>query len=68
YDVSKTTSLDSFSDAGSVSNYAVESMKWAVANGLIAGNGNGILDPKGSATRAQVAAILTRFDELFSEK
>ncbi|MEA5010243.1 MAG: hypothetical protein VB100_00785 [Angelakisella sp.] len=39
-----------------------------VANGLITGKGNGILDSKGEATRAQVAAILTRFDEMFSEE
>ncbi len=68
YDITKTTSPDSFSDAGSVSTYAVDPMKWAIANGLITGKGNGVLDPKGEATRAQVAAILTRFDEIFSEE
>lgn len=35
-------------------------MAWAVGSGLISGDG-GALNPAGSATRAQVAAILMRF-------
>ena len=58
--------LNAFSDSGTISEYAVSAMNWAVGNGLISGKGNGILDPKGYATRAEVAAILTRFDALFS--
>ena len=68
YDVSKTASLDSFTDASATADYAKAPMAWAVANGLISGKGNGLLDPRGNATRAEVAAILTRFDALFSEK
>ena len=68
YDVSKTASLDSFTDASATADYAKAPMAWAVANGLISGKGNGLLDPCGNATRAEVAAILTRFDALFSEK
>ena len=49
-----------FPDAGSVSGYAVEAMKWAVGQNLINGM-DGKLNPKGYATRAQVAAILTRY-------
>ena len=49
-----------FPDAGSVSGYAVEAMKWAVGQGLINGM-DGKLNPTGSATRAQVAAILHRY-------
>ncbi len=67
YDVTATTSLDAFTDAAGVSGYAVDPMKWAVANGLISGKGNGILDPQGSAERCQVAAILHRFDEVFAK-
>lgn len=67
YDVSKTASLDGFIDGGTTSDYAKAPMAWAIANGLISGKGNGILDPKAGATRAQVAAILTRFDELFTK-
>ena len=54
--------LDSFSDAGNVSDYASEALSWAVSEGLING-ASGRLMPKGDATRAQVAAILHRFVE-----
>ena len=56
-------SLDSFSDAASVSNYAANAMQWAVANGIVNGS-NGKLNPQNNATRAQVAAILMRFCEM----
>ena len=54
-------SIAGFADAGSVSEYAQDAMRWAVAEGLVSGVGNNRLDPAGKATRAQVAAILTRF-------
>ena len=53
-------SLDNFSDAANVSDYAVDAMQWAVANGIVNGS-NGKLNPKNNATRAEVAAILMRF-------
>lgn len=53
-------SLDGFSDGDTVSSYAKAPMEWAVGAGLITGSG-GKLMPKGTATRAQVAAILHRF-------
>ena len=56
-------SLDSFSDAASVSSYAVNAMQWAVANGIVNGS-NGKLNPQNNATRAEVAAILMRFCEI----
>ena len=52
--------LGGFTDATSVSGYAAEAMEWAVGEGLITG-ANEALMPGGSATRAQVAAILSRF-------
>ena len=52
--------LTDFTDADEVSNFAREPMKWAVGNGIISGMGDGTLDPKGSATRAQVASMLMR--------
>ena len=55
--------LDSFSDAASVSNYAVNAMQWAVANGIVNGS-NGKLNSQNNATRAEVAAILMRFCEM----
>lgn len=59
--VSASASLDAFTDAGAVSSYADEAMRWAVGSGLISGKGESILDPLGSATRAETAAILMRF-------
>lgn len=56
-------SLDNFSDAASVSSYAVNAMQWAVANGIINGS-NGNLNPQNNATRAEVATILMRFCEM----
>lgn len=59
-------SLAGFPDAGSVSSWAHTEMAWAVGNGLISGTGSGsvaYLSPQGSATRAQVAAILMRFEQ-----
>ncbi len=50
-----------FTDADQVDSYADSAMRWAVEKGIIGGKGNGILDPKGTATRTQVAAILMRF-------
>lgn len=35
-------------------------MSWAVATGVIAGMGDGTLAPRGTATRAQFAAVLMR--------
>ena len=54
------TDLDQFSDADEVSGFAEEAIKWAVGNGIISGMGDGTLEPKGSATRAQVASMLKR--------
>ena len=56
-----TGSLSAFPDAGQVSAYAVQAMIWAVRNGLITGLDDGSLSPGGSAVRAQVAVILSRF-------
>ena len=50
-----------FSDADSASDYALDALRWAVENGVINGYGNGILDSKGLATRAQVAQMLMNY-------
>ena len=66
FDVTIANSLDSFPDKSAVDGYAVKALKWAVGIGLISGNkinGTIILDPKGNATRAQVALILKNFCE-----
>lgn len=53
--------LAEFSDGADVSGWAAEAMNWAVAKGIITGNGVGKLDPGGTATRAEVAVMLQRF-------
>jgi hypothetical protein len=53
--------LDSFEDAGRVGNYARTPMAWAVGVGVISGRTPTTLDPKGNATRAEIASILMRF-------
>ena len=63
YDVSATDDLSGFTDAGDVSGWAQEAVQWAVGSSLLNGKGNGILDPKGTATRAEVAAMLCSFIE-----
>ena len=63
YDVSATNDLSGFTDAGDVSDWALPAMRWAVGSGIMGGYGDGILGPQGTATRAQVAAMLRRFIE-----
>lgn len=63
-DTNKTADLSTFSDASRISGYAMEALMWANAEGLISGvkSGNTVtLQPKGEATRAQVATILMRY-------
>lgn len=60
YDVSARASLSGFHDQNKISAYALETMSWAVAEGLMQG-GDGKLDPTGGATRAQVATLLQRY-------
>ena len=59
--VTATGNIDVFRDKSTISNYAVTPMKWAVGNGLLSGMGNGILLPKGNATRAQLATIIKAY-------
>lgn len=60
YSTAARAGLSGFADGDSVSGYATEAMRWAVGSGLVVGS-DGALDPQGSATRAQTAAILKRF-------
>lgn len=66
YDVSARADLTAFPDAASVSGWAEKALSWANAAGLINGtvrDGQTILDPQGSASRAQVAMILMNYVE-----
>ena len=63
-DVSAKAELQSFPDYAQVSDWAYEAMQWCVGEGLIQGSvdaGVAVLDPHGSATRAQLACVLMRF-------
>ena len=53
--------LTSFKDAARVSSWAQDAMLWAVHNGIITGKPGKLLDPQGTATRAEIAAMLRRF-------
>ena len=52
-----------YSDADSISSWASDAMVWAVQEGLLTGMDENTLNPQGTATRTQVAAILQRFIE-----
>ena len=59
-----TADLSVFVDAGQISDYALDAMRWAVSVGLLNGMDGNRLAPQGSAARAQVATMLMRFDQL----
>jgi hypothetical protein len=60
-DIGALDDLEDFADSADVSEWATEALQWAVASGLISGKPGDLLDPKGPATRAEVATILQRF-------
>ncbi len=62
YDVSVRADLHGFTDRELVSDWAMDAMQWAVGTGLVQGDGN-CLNPNGTATRAQAATMLMRFEE-----
>lgn len=57
--------LTAFADRAAISPYATDAIAWAVGTGLLSGMGNGTIAPQGQATRAQMAAVLTRFCQTF---
>lgn len=57
--------LSAYTDQPSA--WAQSAMQWAVAEKLITGKGNGVLDPTGQATRAEIAAIVMRFVTAFAQ-
>ncbi len=59
-----SANLNSYPDAGKVSDFSREAMSWAVGTGLIQGD-QGTLNPQGSASRAHCATIITRFIEKY---
>ena len=56
-----------FTDSANVSTWARNAMIWAVQNGILDGVGGNRLNPKGTTTRAQAAAIFMRFSKLINK-
>lgn len=63
WNVNGASSLNVFADGSQVSEWAVRSMEWTYAKGLITSKDAGRLDPRGQASRAEVATILMRLSE-----
>ena len=61
YDTKKTADLSAFSDAASISPYALSAMQWASATGLISGRTETRLEPAQTTSRAEAAALFMRF-------
>ena len=59
-----TGDLAAFSDAGQCSDWAEDALSWAAGAGIVTGRTDGRLDPGGTATRVEVAAMLERFASL----
>ena len=65
YDMTFKGDLDKFKDADEITDYAKTAMQWAVGSDLVKGKSGALLDPQGTATRAEIAAMLHRFIEKY---
>ena len=63
-DTSARGDVSVFTDSGSIHSWATHAMSWAVGTGLLKGN-DSKLNPQGTASRAEVAQVLTNFDTIF---
>lgn len=63
WNTSASADLSVYTDAGRISPYAVRTLQWACAVGLMEGRGSGQLAPGSGATRAEIAALLFRLDQ-----
>ena len=64
YSLNGGNALTAYSDYSDISAYALKALKWANGEGLVTGRSASVLAPKGTAARAEVAAILHRFAEM----
>ncbi len=55
--------LNNFSDSQEISKFAIEGLQWAVNEKIINGEGNSRLNPKGTASRAEIATVIYRYCE-----
>jgi len=62
-DSGKRAPLEGFRDAGEAGAYAVEPLRWALAEGILQGTAEGDLLPRGQVSRGQAAVFLDRFLE-----
>jgi len=61
YDISKSADLSGYADGNQISDWALDPMKWAVAEGIIEGRTATTLVPQGISTRAEIATVLQRY-------
>lgn len=61
YNTLVRSDLSSFADGDTTSDWAKTSMSWAVASGLMSGREGNMLSPRSSASRAEIAQIMTNF-------
>ena len=59
--IGESTNILSYTDFAEISEYAIPAMQWACGEGIITGSGEGVLNPRGGASRAEAAAMLARF-------
>ena len=63
-DITTDNDISAFKDAASVSDFALDAIKWANSKGIITGKEYGtIIDPQGNTTRCEAATIIKRFME-----
>lgn len=60
-DVKTQAELTKFSDSADVADWAKEAMTWCVGVGILKGTGADLLNPKGTASRAECVVMLSRF-------
>ena len=63
-----STDIQNHSDYEQISDYAKENMAVCFEMGLIQGHANGLIDPKGNLTRAQLASIMTRLSDYINTR
>ena len=61
YEGSPAASAQDFADESSIASYASTAVDWARANGIISGKGNNRFDPRGNATRAEIATMVMNY-------
>ena len=66
YDISKKNDLAGYTDSDKISDFAKDAMEWINAMGVITGENDTTLNPKGASTRAVLATVLARFCEAYN--